>query len=164
MAQTYLIWELLAGKGFSETWQAGFLESIDCYFSNTRDPGIKRWHNDVTEDDRFKHAMSDFTQAQWDMNEFNPFKIVIRGSGGYCLLTLQIAVWSLFWSLKEEALEAPKGFPEEVFEAKGPSRLAWVAMIGHDADTYGAAAGPLIIAAHKVLPSGLIDGLKAVEI
>jgi len=27
-------------------------------------------------------------------------------------------------------------------------------MVGHDADTYGAAAGPLIIAAHKVLPSG----------
>jgi len=46
-------------KGLFRNLARGIPGSIDCYFSNTRDPGIKRWHNDVAEDDRFKHAMSD---------------------------------------------------------------------------------------------------------
>jgi len=41
--------------------------------------------------------------------------------------------------------------------------LGWVAMIGHDSDTYGAAAGPLIAAAHQGLPSELTAGLAALK-
>ena len=49
-------------------------------------------------------------------------------------------------------------------KAKGPSRLAWVAMCGHDADTYAAVSGPLIAAAYPEIPSGFTDGLKALDI
>jgi hypothetical protein len=41
--------------------------------------------------------------------------------------------------------------------------LGWVAIVGYDADTYGA-AGSLIAAAHSSLPSGMTDGLKALKI
>jgi ADP-ribosylglycohydrolase len=164
LAQTYLIWELLNGKGFSESWQEKFQESLDHYFSDTQDPEIRGWLKEVAAHDTYEQARDTFTNAEWDMNEFNPFNIDFGGSGGYCLLTLQIAIWGLYWSLRKDAPEVPKGFPPEVFEAEGSSRLGWVAMVGYDPDTYGAAAGSLIAAAHSSLPSGMTDGLKALTL
>ena len=60
-----------------------------------------------------------------------------------------------------EPFPTPEGFPREVFEWTGPWALSWVAMIGHDADTYGATAGPMIAAAHDGLPEEMIHGLAA---
>jgi hypothetical protein len=40
---------------------------------------------------------------------------------------------------------------------------ATVAMIGHDSDTYGAAAGPLIAAAHGKTARELTQGLEVLE-
>ena len=72
-------------------------------------------------------------------------------------------MWATAWSTRDEAFSVPTGFPFEVFERSGPWTLAWVAMIGHDSDTYGATAGPMIAAAHGVVPSELVEGLRAVE-
>ncbi|MCP4455094.1 MAG: hypothetical protein GY809_26835 [Planctomycetes bacterium] len=36
-------------------------------------------------------------------------------------------------------------------------------MIGHDADTYGAAAGPLIAAEHGPLPESMTEDLMALR-
>jgi ADP-ribosylglycohydrolase len=163
LAQTYLIYELLNEKGFSETWQERFQECLDDYLGGIVDPEIERWQSEVSSGGHFDQALSTFNRSEWDMNEFSPFNTYIRGNGGYCLLTLQIAVWDLYWSLRKEAPEVPRGFPTEVFNVEGPSRLAWVVMVGHDADTYGAAAGPLIVAAHSSLPSGMTTGLKALQ-
>ena len=164
MAQTYLIWELLSGKSYSEGWQGRFEESLAHYFDGIQDPEVEQWLKEVKEADHLDRAMDTFNRANWIMDEFNPFFLSIRGNGGYCLLTLQIALWALYWSLRKEVPEIPEGFPKDVFDAEGPSRLAWVAMIGHDADTYGATAGPLIAAAHSTLPSGMIEGLKVLQI
>jgi ADP-ribosylglycohydrolase len=164
LAQTYLLWELLSGKSFTDTWTAGFQKSLEGYLGTIRDAELISWFNEVSEDDHFAHAMDDFTSAQWNMGEFNPFNTYIRGNGGYCLLTLQIAVWCLHWSLRKDAPDVPESFPGEVLAAEGPSRLAWAAMVGHDADTYAATAGPLIAAAHSGLPSNITDGLKAMKI
>jgi hypothetical protein len=95
------------------------------------------------------------------MRNFDPFKHDYTRGSGYCLLTLKIGLWALYWSLRDEAYPAPPGFPEEVFQARGPARLAWVAMCGHDADTYAAVAGPLIAATGMMLPGGFTEELKA---
>lgn len=110
----------------------------------------------------FEKAMATFDEANWNMEEFNPFNIDSDGIG-YCLLTLQIGLWGLYWSLSDKTIEVPDGFPKEVFEAKGPARLAWVAMCGYDADTYCAVAGALIAAAHPESPIGMTKGLRALE-
>ena len=69
----------------------------------------------------------------------------------------------MHWSLREAPFPAPAGFPQEVFQRTGPFVLGWVAMIGHDSDTYGAAAGPLITAAYGELPTQLTEGLLALR-
>lgn len=164
LAQTYLLWELLSGKSFTDTWMAGFQESLEGYLRKIRDPEITSWFHEVSEGDHYSQAMDKFTHAKWNMEEFNPFDTYIRGNGGYCLLTLQIAVWCLYWSLREDVPNVPEAFPQEVFDAEGSSRLAWAAMVGHDADTYAATAGPLIAAAHSGLPLRMTHGLKALKI
>ena len=64
-------------------------------------------------------------------------------------------------STTDRPYKTPAGFPDEVFRKRGPWVLGWVAMIGHDADTYGATAGPLIAVAHGGLPEMMTDGLWA---
>jgi hypothetical protein len=54
-------------------------------------------------------------------------------------------------------LQSAEGLSSRGFRSIGPARSGWVAMVGHDADTYGAAAGLLIAAAHPSLPSGITD-------
>lgn len=53
----------------------------------------------------------------------------------------------------------PAGFPPEVFERRGPWGAAWPALLGRDADTYGAVAAPIVAAAHGSVPTSLTDGL-----
>ena len=62
----------------------------------------------------------------------------------YCLLTLQIVAWAAAWSFDEKPFPTPKDFPAEPFERTKACVLSWIAMIGHDCDTYGESAGPLI--------------------
>jgi len=177
LAQTYLITELLQGRGFKEQWLSGFQGAVEGYLGGTEDGAVLGWLGQVGQDGEFEKAMSLFCREMGEMGEmagsrtavsdaipggFDPFRIDYTRGRGYCLLTLKIALWALRWCLEENAYQAPPGFPEEVFAAKGCARLAWVAMIGHDADTYAAVAGPLIAAAGD-LPEGFTQGLIALE-
>ncbi|MFZ2537192.1 ADP-ribosylglycohydrolase family protein [Methanothrix sp.] len=163
MAQTYLIWSLLQGRGLPMEWIESFDTCLSEYFRSEDDPEIRAWLFKVSEGGDFKKSLMRFQHANWDMEEFNPFNRNYTRGVGYCLLTLQIAIWGLHWSLKSGEFSPPYGFPQETFEVEGPARLAWVAMIGHDADTYAAVAGALIAAAYPCLPTGFTDGLKALE-
>jgi ADP-ribosylglycohydrolase len=160
-AQTYLIWRLMEGlHPFAGDWpcefRACFEEGLD-----HADDLVREWRENVAKD--MTAAWATFEEADWDADTFDPFSISYSRRAGYCLLTLQIAVWAVQWSLRKASLPTPGGFPTEVFERQGPWVLGWVAMIGHDSDTYGAAAGPLIAAAHRELPKGFTEELWVLE-
>jgi ADP-ribosylglycohydrolase len=164
LAHTYLIWQILHGRGLDKDWMESFETNLDEYFLNLDDPEIQVWLANVKKNGEYSRSRMTFRNTEWDMEKFDPFHIDYTRGSGYCILTLKIAIWGLHWSLLSKNLRAPKGFPPDVFLAKGPSRLAWVAMCGHDADTYAAGAGPLIAAAYSELPSGFTDGLMALRI
>ena len=161
-AQTWLIWELLAGhRPSSDGWLGRFRNDFTAWLGRTSDDICRGWRENVAS--HLKSAWDKVLEAEWDPDAFNPFKLHFAGQDGYCLLTLQIAVWALHWSLREAPFPAPAGFPPEVFQRTGPFVLGWVAMIGHDSDTYGATAGPLIAAAHGGLPRDLTEGLLVLQ-
>ena len=163
LAQTHLICDLLEGKKFHEGWVEPFRSEVEDYLACPDDPEIQMWRDSVSKKGDWQRSMEAFCREDWDTERFDPFQIDYTRGSGYCLLTLKIALWGLFWSMTDEELDAPEGFPVEVFEARGPSRLAWVAMCGHDADTYAAVAGPLIAATGAELPSGFTENLLALE-
>ncbi|MHC5057876.1 MAG: ADP-ribosylglycohydrolase family protein [Planctomycetota bacterium] len=153
---------LLQGTNPFETdWLGGFREAFSYWLDGTADPVVTRWRENVRDD--LPGAWQALKEANWNADSFNPFETSFAGRAGYCLLTLQIAVWAAAWALRDQPLPTPSGFPDEPFERTGPWVLSWVAMIGFDSDTYGASAGPLIAAACGGLPEELTDGLQALE-
>ncbi len=67
------------------------------------------------------------------------------------MISLKIALWSLWWSFQTEAYPiVPKWLPKWIFEKHKFDTISWVAAIGADADTYGAIAGPLLAAFHGI--------------
>jgi ADP-ribosylglycohydrolase len=161
-AQTYLLNELLAGHPLSIDWVPAFRESFSSWLDEEWDKAILRWHGNIKR--HLASAWSALADADFDPDSLDPFTIEFAGAEGYCLLTLQIAVWAAHWSSRSVPFPTPKRFPTSVFEqAVGPGFLSAVVMIGHDADTYGAAAGPLIAALHGGLPEGITTGLEAIR-
>lgn len=159
-AQTYLIWELLAGRDpFARRWNDDFFECFTEWLSECRDPVVRGWFDKTAT--QHIAAYQAFHDEDFGPDSFCPFGHDFDGRDGYCLLTLRIAVWAAEWSRRGVAFPTPKGFPNDVFErAVGPSFVAVVPMIGHDCDTYGAVAGPLIAAMHGSLPAGMTEGLE----
>ncbi len=127
----------------------------------TDDEVVRGWRGNVEEN--LEGAWGKLEEAEFDPDSFNPFETDLSRGEGYCLLTLQIAVWAAAWFVRNEPFAAPEAFPNEVFQRTGPWTLSWVAMIGHDSDTYGATAGPMIAAAHDGLPEEMTRGLAALE-
>jgi len=161
-AQTYLIRELLAGRQpFDDDWLPAFRGRFEAWLSGTNEEIIRAWQANV--ETHLPDAWATFEAADWTPDRFNPFEVSYSNRAGYCLLTLQIAVWAVQWSLRDEPFPVPDGFPSEVFARRGPCVLCWVAMIGHDSDTYGAATGPLIAATHRGLPGELTKGLWVLD-
>lgn len=158
-AQTWLLWRLLEGRNpFASDWLADFQARFTVWLRDTDDEACRQWQRNIAY--ALPDAWENMFEATWTIEDFSPFRTDFLGRDGYCLLTLQIAVWAVQWSLREEGeFPIPSGFPVEVFRRRGPWVLGWVAMVGHDADTYGAVAGPLIAAAHGGLPEDLTDGL-----
>ena len=159
-AQTFLIRELLEGRNpIDGDWLSGFRESFTLWIAKAEDEPCAAWRASVG--DHLEQAWETLTNADFDADSFSPFATSFAGKDGYCLLTLQIAVWAATWAKRNVALPDPPGYAAEVFARTGPWTLSWVVLIGHDADTYGATAGPLIAAACGDLPEALTDGLQA---
>jgi hypothetical protein len=83
----------------------------------------------------------------------------MSNSAGYCLLTLQIAVWALQWSVRTDKFTVD-GYPDIIFNRRERSVLGWLALVGYDADTYCATAGPLLVAKHGPIIAGLSKHLQ----
>ncbi len=156
-AHGYMLHRLLAGGEIAPGWTEGFADLWSAWLEASGDEVVSRWRYRVGR--HLGPAMARLRAADFDPLSFDPFRDRIEGRGDDCLLTLQIASWALLWSSSELSYRPPAGFPEEVFRRKGGWTLAWVALIGHDADTYCAVTAPLLFARHGELPSELLEGL-----
>jgi ADP-ribosylglycohydrolase len=94
-----------------------------------------------------------------DFEDFDPYSFFYKGVSGYCVLSLKIALWALRSSFKEYEGKIPDWLPEWPFKRFEFESILWVVLIGADADTYGAIAGPLIAAYHPRIPKQLVTTL-----
>ena len=167
-AQTWIIWRLLEGDGIlEERWFDWFEDAFQDWLGRTNTPLVNTWLDNVQDAPRLtelEEAWETLRAAEFHPDRFNPFQTDFSIGQGYCLLTLQIGVWAAAWAHREAPFpRVPEGFPTEPFARTGPWALSWVAMIGHDADTYGATAGPLIAAACGYIPDELTEELWAFQ-
>ena len=159
-AQSYLLWQLLTEeKTTARRWQDDFFKVFSGWLEASQDPVVRAWSDETR---AYQAAAGEtFRRADYDARSFNPFGYRFDGKDGYCLLTLQIAVWAWEWSRTGWPFPTPAGFAGEPFvKAAGLSFGAVVPLIGHDSDTYGAAAFPLIAATHGRLPADMTAGLQ----
>ena len=104
-------------------------------------------------------------RTDFNPTTFSPFVGDYSASAGYCLLTLQIAIWALRFSVTNKIEQAAMNlvglpFPSFVLETRGFWTLGLVPLIGFDSDTYAAVAGPLLAAKY---PEAVVD-IKGLQI
>lgn len=162
--QSWVIADELGGRGQGPThdpdgWLDSFYADWTRYAAGEDDPHVGAWLDAVR--GGMQAAGDALAAADWNPDTFDPFTIDFAGRAGYCLLTLQIGVWALHWSRRDDPFPVPAGFPAEVFARRGPWCVAWPAMVGHDSDTYGAVLGPILAAAHGSVPPEMTAGLEA---
>jgi len=126
----------------------------------TENVEAKKWLNNVGKK-LIKNSEEQILKEIKGFEEFSPYEIDYRGISGYSVLTLSIALWSLYWSFQEKPLNSiPVWLPEWPFNRHGFDTIMWVVLIGADADTYAATAGPLLAAYHPNINPMFLDGLK----
>lgn len=162
-AQTYLIYHLLRGHSpFGGDWVAAFSDAWRAWIEGLSMPWTGAWLDETWTD--LDDAIAQFREADFDPDRFNPFEIDLTEIAGYCLTTLQIAVWATRWALRGSPAPMPSTIPDHVRNrACGPYMLAAVVLIGHDSDTYAATAGPMIAAATGEVPAEFTRGLEVNE-
>lgn len=156
-AQTYIIRLLLEGLDLPVHWQEDFRRDWQAWIATERDSVVHDWIRTVG--DSLDSAWSEFMDADFSPETFDPFAVTYSGRSGHCLLTLQIAVWVLHRSSMKGGFRIPESFPATVFERHGPWALGWAAMLGYDSDTYCSTAGPMLSARYGGLPDELVSGL-----
>ncbi|MDB5298104.1 MAG: hypothetical protein JWO31_4087, partial [Phycisphaerales bacterium] len=163
--QSWVIADLLGGWGQGPAddpggWLDHFYADWNSYLEDEDDPHVRQWVDRTR--GHFQAAGEAIEAAAWTRDAFDPFRTDFAGRAGYCLLTLQVGVWALLWSLTKDQFPIPKGFPADAFARRGAWCLAWPALVGHDSDTTGATAGPMVAAAHGAVPVELAERLEAV--
>lgn len=158
-----------------DEWFDAFFSDWSEYIAEEEDGYVGMWIDRTR--DQWQEAGDLLHAADFDPDSFNPYQEQYAGRSGYCLLTLQIGVWALHWAnrttrvgdAEEGVLNIPHGMPMRdammqrvnVGDGFHPlDVLGWVALIGHDSDTYGATAGPMLAAAFDNVPAHLTDGLE----
>jgi ADP-ribosylglycohydrolase len=150
------------GPGHDPDWLDHFYADWTSYLEDEDDDHVRLWVERTKGD--FQDAGERIQSAGWTRDAFDPFRADFGGRDGYCLLTLQVGVWALLWSRSDDPYPVPPGFPKSVFERRGPWCVAWPAMVGHDSDTYGSVAAPMVAAAHGSVPDEVTEGLEAVAL
>jgi len=129
------------------------------YQSKTQNPFVQAWLKEMgttlleQQEKRLIEELQDF-------ETFDPWHYDYRGKSGYCILTLKISLWALYWSFKDFHPPIPKWLPEWIFEKHGFDTVMWVVSIGADADTYGATTGPLLAAFHPNINQNFLIKLE----
>jgi len=159
--QTWIIHKLFNGENplNDPMWLDSFLSDWKNWTIDSEVVELDEWLQ-RTGKDHTESAIDTLKKTEWSHYEFNPFTHPIGSSAGYCVLTLQIAIWALQWSLEKEfVFSPPKNLPHTVFDKQKEYCLGWIPMIGYDADTYGATAGPMFAAAHGSFPKEMTKNL-----
>lgn len=165
--QTWQVWQLLRERWFfaSGDWLRDWHADWTGWVTRCEDEHVAAWLQDVERDGRLDEAMQTLCDAEFDPDAFDPFTASIEGRDGYCLLTLQIATWATAWSrrtAKAHPFPLPHGFDAmaHLFTKRRGAVLTWLALVGHDSDTYAAAAAPIVAAANEgKLPASMTRGL-----
>lgn len=166
LLQTWLIWSYLVGdQPLGETdWIGQGRAVIESWTEkNINDDISTRWLNWAKgqERQRWDESWSKLFAINWRVNAYNPYGDT--SMQGWVLRTLRVAIWGQCVSLMNdhEPIEIlPKWWPESIRNLKGPDRLAWIAMIGADSDTYGATSGAMIMSCHQKLRLSISENLK----
>ena len=144
-------------------WLAGFRAEWERWLAAEEDPIVREWAGEAAAD--LPEAWERLESVDFDPDTFRPYADLGAGRDGYCLTTLQIGVWAMAWAARDRPYPPellPADFPRAPFRFTAGAVLGWVALIGRDADTYGATAGPLV-AAVSFLPRTMTDGLEAIR-
>jgi ADP-ribosylglycohydrolase len=168
--QTWHLWNIHKGTFHAMDWEDEFHGDWSAWLEKEEDPFVKSWLADVEADGSLDKTLPAF--LEFDYASYNPF----MGTGGGCAReTLAVALWAAQWcvvsedepSMVPELGEYGKAMPwlaELVKTRRGADVLGWVALLGDDSDTYGAAAGPLVAAIKGgVLPPAMLENLEAVD-
>ena len=159
--QTWVIHKLFEGSSPLEDlmWIGTFFDEWEKWLFKSKNEDVIMWRATVGEDD-IKEAKKTILKTEFHHYEFNPFIGNFSRCAGYCLLTLQIALWALQWSMDDKEFVAPMNLPEEVFKHSKELALGWIPLIGYDADTYAAVAGPLFAAKYGEMPKTMTSNLQ----
>lgn len=150
-------------------WQEAFHADLTAWMTRESDAVVNAYFGRVAM--HLPAAMGKLYDAIRTIDAFDPFVGVdYTGRSGYVLLTLQIALWAMLASRPMDLRRLPGCYYRSKLQMElgklGRSKwykLGWVALVGHDADTYGAVAGPILAAAYGPLPKTMTDNLKALE-
>jgi len=128
--------------------------------ASTVNRDCKTWIADIGETEILK-AEDTILQELKGFEKFDPYTFDYYQGNimGSSILALKIALWALYWSFQVHSPPIPSYLPEWPFRRHGFEVIMWIVLIGADADTYGACAGPLIAAYHPHIPENLLDGL-----
>lgn len=149
---TWLLWKFLDGtfvfteyRDWLERWHADWTK----WLVGCKEKHVQKWLARVERNDALNDAMKTLCEADFDPDSFNPFNIDLKPQQGYVLLSLQIAIWATQWAHRPSKDVAFPVTPilkpvADVFARRGLHTIGWIPLLGHDADTYGAIAGPLI--------------------
>jgi len=158
-AHAFLLMELLGGAHPSEDWRQAFRLLFDLWLDRERDGAVGAWRETVG--DRLTGSLDTLLSADLSVKDWNPLGADWSDSVDRPLHILRIVLWALHWSGSgDRLLSAPPRLPERLFHRRGSAALGWVALCGHHADTYAAAAAPLLVAAHGPLPQPMTSCLQ----
>ncbi len=150
--QIWLMWETFEERwpfGWHDDWVEAWHAAWTSWVSNEADEDVKAWLAEVQKDDSLNNAMRAVCDAEFGADEFDPFSIDLGPIQGWALVGLQIAVWAMQWcqrSASQYPFAVPAGLTvcADVFAQRRHRVVGWLPLLGHDADTYGAIAGPMI--------------------
>jgi len=112
-AQTFLIDGLLRGcSAFEVGWAERFTDDWRAWIESAATPWTRAWLGETWP--HLDEAIEQVREAEVDPDRYDPFALDLDEGAGFCLTTLQIAVWATRWALR--GIPVPGEVPAEFTE------------------------------------------------
>ncbi len=92
------VWPFEGTDGDGRDWLVMFEKDWGDWLVSCDDEHVKTWEKRVGKKSMFA-AWTTLAKTKWSPEEFNPFTATYAGRAGYCVLTLEVAVWCLVQSI-----------------------------------------------------------------